>query len=192
VKPLLVWCASASRWLAWLGGLALLLSAALISLDVVFRGIWKITVFESFELSTYAFAIATALGMSYALVSRAHIRIEVVYNVLPLRWRTGLDVLSHAGLALITGTLLFWAAQMVWANGSTGARSPSALAIPLVIPQSLWLLGLIWFALLAWLYTLYGLWCLVSGRQQEAAELMGVTSLEDEIKESTHVSERSS
>jgi len=192
VKSLLMWCASASRWLAWLGGLALLLSAALVSLDVVFRGIWKITVFESFELSTYAFAIATALGMSYALVSRAHIRIEVVYNMLPPRWRSGLDVLSHAGLALITGTLLFWAAQMVWSNGSTGARSPSALAVPLVIPQSLWLLGLIWFALLAWLYTLYGLWCLVSGRQQEAAQLMGVSSLDDEVKESTHVSERSS
>jgi hypothetical protein len=32
----------------------------------------------------------------------------------------------------------------------------------------------------------------VSGRQQEAAELMGVTSLDDEIKESTHVSEQSS
>lgn len=170
----------------------MLLSAALISLDVVFRGIWKITVFESFELSTYAFAIATAMGMSYALVSRAHIRIEVVYNLLSPRWRNWLDVLSYAGLAVVAATLLFWASQMVWANASTGARSPSALAIPLVIPQSLWLLGLVWFALLACLYALYGLWCLLAGRQQEVAELMGVSSLEDEIKESTHVSERAS
>ena len=86
--------ARVSRWLAWVGGAMLLLSAALVSLDVIFRSLWKVSYFESFELSTYAFAIATALGMSYALASKAHIRIELLYVLLPQRARAWLDVLA--------------------------------------------------------------------------------------------------
>ena len=76
-----------SRALASLGGAMLLVSAVLISLDVVFRAAFKLNLFESFELSTYAFAISTSLGMSYALVTRAHIRIELLYVKMPLKGR---------------------------------------------------------------------------------------------------------
>lgn len=173
-----------SRWLAWIGGAMLLLCALLVSLDVVFRAALKVTFFESFELSTYAFAIATAMGMSYALVSRAHIRIEVLYMLLVPRTRGWFDFIAYAVLALCTGVLLYWCSQVVVGNYQSGARSNSSLAVPLAIPQVIWLVGLAWFALLALLYSLHGLILCLRGQTEQAHRDLGVASLEEEIEAS--------
>lgn len=170
-----------SRWLAWLGGAMLLLSAGLVSLDVIFRALLKATYFESFELSTYAFAIATALGMSYALVSRAHIRIEVVYMMFGVRTRAWLDVVAYIALSVCAVATLYWCGQTVLGNLQSGARSNSSMAVPLAIPQGIWLLGLAWFALLAVMYAVYGLWKCLTGQPEAAHHRLGVASLEEEI-----------
>lgn len=182
MTPILKWCAECSRWLAWIGGTALLLSAGLISLDVIFRATLKVNYFESFELSTYAFAIATAMGMSYALVSKAHIRIELLYVKLPIRWRAWLDVWSYAGMALVSGVLLYWCGLTVWGNFESGARSNSSLAIPLAIPQGIWLIGIAWLALVAVVYALFGLVRTLTGRAEETHQVLGMASLEEEIE----------
>lgn len=185
MNPLLKWCSACSRWLAWIGGAALLLSAGLISLDVIFRAGWKVNYFESFEFSTYAFAIATAMGMSYALVSKAHIRIELLYVKLPLKARAWLDVWSYLGMAMVSGVLVYWCAQTVFGNIDSGARSNSSLAVPLAIPQSLWLIGLLWLALVSTLFALFGLVRVLSGRHAEVHQTLGMASLEEEIEAGT-------
>lgn len=182
MNALMKWCSTCSRWLAWLGGLALLCSAVLISLDVVFRAIWNANYFESFELSTYAFAIATATGMSYALVSKAHIRIELLYIKLSPKWRAWLDVWAYTGLAVVSITLVYWCAQTVIGNLDTGARSNTSLAIPLAIPQSMWLLGLLWLAVVSTLFALFGLIKVITGRHEEANHKLGMASLQEEIE----------
>lgn len=176
--------ARVSRWLAWLGGAMMLLCALLVSLDVVFRAAFKVTYFESFELSTYAFAIATAMGMSYALVSRAHIRIEVLYMLLNPRKRGWVDLFAYGVLAMSAAVLFYWSAQLVLGNYESGARSNSSLAMPLVIPQGIWLVGLAWFALLSVLYALHGLILCLRGRADQAHSQLGVASLEAEIEAS--------
>jgi len=153
-----------------------------VSLEVVVRAAFKVTYFESFELSTYAFAIATAMGMSYALVSRAHIRIEVLYMMLAPRRRGWVDLFAYAVLAVCAVTLLYWSAQLVLSNHDSGARSNSSLAVPMVIPQGIWLVGLAWFALVAVLYTLRGLLLCLGGRADQAHRQLGVASLEEEIQ----------
>lgn len=185
MNRLLQWCTGTSRWLAWMGGAALLLSATLISLDVITRALWKATYFESFELSSYAFAIATAMGMSYALVSKAHIRIELLYNALPKSIRGWMDVWSYAGMAVVSVVLLYWCAHTVMGNAEMGARSNSSLAIPLVWPQALWLLGFVWLALVSTLFSLYGLWACLRGRSDDANAVLGMASLQEEIEAGT-------
>ena len=69
--PTLQRAAHVSRWLAWLGGALLLLCAILVSLDVVFGALLKVTYFESCELSTYAFAIATSFQIRIWVASGA-------------------------------------------------------------------------------------------------------------------------
>jgi TRAP-type mannitol/chloroaromatic compound transport system permease small subunit len=175
-------CAQVSRWLAWAGGAALLVSALLISVDVLTRAAFKVAVLHSFELSTYAFAIATTMGMAYALVSRAHVRIEIVYAKCPLAARAWLDVFAHAGLALVVLTLLYWCAQTFWGNLQSGARSNSSLALPLMWPQGLWLLGIAWFAALTTLLATHGFWSCLRGRAAEAHRALGVATPDDEIE----------
>lgn len=182
--------ARVSRWLARIGGAMMLVCAILVSLDVVVRAAFKVTYFESFELSTYAFAIATALGLSYALVSRAHIRIEVLYMLLPARRRGWVDLFAYVVLAVCALTLLYWSAQLVLGNYQSGARSNSSLSLPLVIPQGIWLIGLAWFALLSVLYALLGLRLCLRGQPEQAHKKLGVASLEEEIE--ANVSRKSS
>lgn len=184
MNPLLAVCQRISRVFAWVGGALLLCSAALISLDVVFRSLFKATLFESFELSTYAFAIATAFGLSHALFSRAHIRIEVAYNLLPVKARALLDVLAYLVLAGTICVLVYWCAMTVLGNARSGARSNSTLAMPLVVPQGLWLTGLVWFAVVAVLSAIAGFWTLCRHGAQPANRLLGVASLQEEIEAS--------
>lgn len=178
-------CGAVSRWLAWMGGLALLASAAAISVDVITRAVWKVAYLESFELSTYAFAIATSMGLSWALLSKAHIRIEIVYSLFPARVRAWLDVYAYAGLALVAGVLLYWCGLAWWGNVQSGARSNSSLALPLKWPQGLWLLGIAWLAALAAVSALHGLWLCLSGRHEQAHAQLGVATLKEEIEAGT-------
>lgn len=170
-----------SRWFAWGGGALILASAVLIALDVIFRNLFKSTRFESFELSGYAFAISTAFGFAFAFFSKAHIRIEVVYNFLPRPLRALLDVLSVAILAGIAGTLLYWCAHVVQQNAASGAKTNSTLGLAIAIPQSIWLLGLAWFALSTAVVALLSVWRLLRGDVESITRDLGVSTLDEEI-----------
>jgi TRAP-type C4-dicarboxylate transport system permease small subunit len=170
-----------SAWLARVGGLLVLGSALLITLDVMARNLLRSTFFESFELSGYAFAVATSFGLAHALVTRAHIRIEVLYERLPLTARAVLDLLALATLLLTAGVLLWWCSLLVWDNAVRGARSNSALSLRLAWPQALWWLGLAWFVVvIAWLW-LRALVALARGRAAAVVQESGVARLQDEI-----------
>ncbi|MGD9944579.1 MAG: TRAP transporter small permease subunit [Burkholderiaceae bacterium] len=171
-----------SRMFARAGGLLILACAVLVSLDVLFRNLFSLTVFESFELTGYAVAAATTFGFAWALVSRAHIRIEVLYNALPLKPRGLLDVLSLGTLAAIALSLAYWAGQVAWDSYATGARSSSTLAVPMAWPQGLWFLGVLWFAFCAATLFAVALFGVCSARFKDVEALFGVASIEDEIE----------
>jgi hypothetical protein len=73
----------------------------------------------------------------------------------------------------------------VLGNAQSGARSNSSLAIPLVWPQMLWLLGLAWLALLSTVFALHGLWSCLRGRAAQVHALLGMASLQEEIEAGT-------
>ncbi len=173
-----------SRWFAWGGGAMILGSAVLITLDVIFRNLVQSTYFESFELSGYAFAISTSFGLAYAFFSKAHIRIEVVYNLFPKKARAWMDVLSVLTLAAIALTLTYWCAQTVLQNGSSGARSNSTLGLLMVIPQSIWLMGLAWFAFVVSAVAVIALVRALLGRVDAITAELGVSTLDEEISAS--------
>ena len=96
------------------------------------------------ELAGYALAIGTAWGLGAALLDRAHIRIDSLYVLFPQklrlaarpRWRS---CCSSAFFALIAWHGL----GVVWQSWTSGSRSQSALETPTVIPQVLWIAGLV-------------------------------------------------
>lgn len=171
-----------SRLFARLGGLLILLAAVLVSLDVIFRNLFKWTLFESFELSGYAVAIAVTFGFAWSLVSKAHIRIEVIYNALPIKPRGVLDVLALGALAVVAVVLAYWAGHVAWDSYAMGAHSNSTLAVPMAWPQGLWFLGLVWFSVCAVALFLVALYGVCAARFKEVQALFGVASVEEEIE----------
>lgn len=173
-----------SRILAWIAGFLILLSAVLVSVDVLTRSIFKLTFMSSFELSSYAFAAAVTLGLSYTLILRSHIRIEVVYVLLKPRLRIVLDFLAIITLAITASVFTWHAMQTVWYSWSINAHSNTPLAVPMVVPQGIWLVGLAWFAITTiWLF-FRALGHLSNGRWKLVSEEIGVLALEDEIEQS--------
>ena len=83
-----------SRVAVWVGGAALLLSAIMVTLDVLARKIFAITISGSDEISGYVFAAGTTWAYSYCLFTRANIRIDALYNTLSLRTKALLDILG--------------------------------------------------------------------------------------------------
>ena len=76
-----------SQVAVWVGGAALMLSAIMVTLDVIARKIFSITISGSDEISGYVFAAATTWAYSYCLLTRSNIRIDALYNLLSIRAR---------------------------------------------------------------------------------------------------------
>lgn len=101
------------------------------------------------EISGYVMAVTTAWGISYALTEQAHVRIDLLRQRLVPFGRAVFDVISMACLAG-TALVVAWRGWGVLEKTlSTGARANTPLETPLWIPQTLWWLGWVWFAMSA-------------------------------------------
>src|SRR5437868_7265634 len=87
-----------SRVGAIVGGAMLLLASIVICIDITLRYTLSRTLGGADELSGYALAIASAWGLSAALLTRSHIRIDTIYVRVRPKLRAALDLLSLAGL----------------------------------------------------------------------------------------------
>lgn len=174
-----------SQFAVWIGGGMMLVSALMVSADVIARKLLGITMGGSDEISGYLFAIATAFAFPYALLHRSNVRIDVAYMRLGVRLRGLLDIL---GLGLLTtfAAIITWRAyatvMMTWANDS---HSITPLRTPLILPQGLWFLGWCLFCLTL-AFVLFGL--VAAWLRRDAAtvqSLGGALSMEEEISEET-------
>lgn len=169
-----------SQVFAWVGGAIILGSAVLVTLDVIGRNVFNATVFESLEMSVYGYAIAVAFAFSYALTTKIHIRIDVVITRLPVGLRAVLDVLAMAALLGTAVVFAYYGWEMFNTAMRMQARSASDLQVLLAIPQGIWAVGLTWFAFVAGVYFLRGLYLLARWRLNDVQSVMGI---EDGIKE---------
>lgn len=171
-----------SRAGAWVGGALLFASVALIAVEVVLRKLFTATLHGAHELSAYAFALVVSWGFAYALFQKAHIRIDVVYVRLPRALRIALDLLALLALAALAG-LMSWGAWGVLSGSlERGSTANSPLATPLWIPQLLWVVGLVWFALSVAALILRSLVALGERDPESVRRHAGSPTLEDEIR----------
>ena len=90
----------ASLWLTWLGGGLIVFSAFLVTFEVFLRKIFNISLGGADEISGYAFGVATALALSYALFERAHIRVDALLGLFP---KSVQGVVNLFGMILLMG-----------------------------------------------------------------------------------------
>ncbi|MFA7580696.1 TRAP transporter small permease subunit [Castellaniella sp.] len=153
-------------------------------MDVLTRSVLRLTFFQSFELSSYAFAASVSLGLAFTLISRMHIRIEVVYVLFKPWMRACLDLAAILTLAGTAVVFAWFAFQTVWYSWSINSHSNTTLAMPLALPQGIWFGGLAWFAITAvWLFARAVL-NLIRKRPQAISREIGVLALQEEIDQS--------
>ena len=138
-----------SRILAWFAGLLILALAVLVTLDVFARALFDAVFFESFELSGYGFAAALAFGLAHTALEKSNIRVDLLNARMPRPIARAADLIGLWLLAAFAALLAWHAAQVVIASLQMGARSNSALGVPLVYPQGLWAFGIGWFGVVS-------------------------------------------
>jgi TRAP-type mannitol/chloroaromatic compound transport system permease small subunit len=181
LDPLLGLARQIARVGAWFGGVLLIAAALLVGVEVVIRKAFSISVGGADELAGYALAISTSWALAFALLERAHIRIDSLYVHLPVRLRALLDI---AGLVLLIGffALITWYGYGVFQTSYTlGARSLSPLGTPLMVPQLLWVLGLAMFLAIAVLLLIRALVALITGDLASVRRLVGSRTLREEV-----------
>lgn len=167
---------------ARLGGLMVMLIAIGVSVDVLTRNVTGETMLNSYEFSTYLFAIAISFGMSYTALGGAHIRVDVLQARFPTPLRRALDFVSFLSLALLAIMLTYFAARLAYLSLTRGVASSSDIAVPLGIPQGIWAIGFAIFALTCVLLTVRHSVYLVQGRGADADRL-GRFGQDEEVAE---------
>ncbi len=164
------------------GGWAILAAACLVTYDVVTRKLLNISIAGADEISGYVFAISSACAFSYALLSRANIRIDFLYNKLPSPAQRVLDILSIAMTAGFLGVICFYAYDLAADAIRYGSRSITPLQTPLAIPQVMWFVALLLALFTAVVLTVAAVVALLRGQPERTAEIVGVPSLDEEIE----------
>lgn len=147
------------------------------------RKLFNISLGGADELSGYGFGVATTFALSFALLERAHIRVDALIAVLPKRLHVAINFL---GLWLLIG-FAFILTAMVWSMVADtlthGSRSITPMRVPLMIPQLPWLFGWVFFVFTGMLITLVSLQRLWRRDRDGVQALIGVKSIDEQIED---------
>lgn len=174
---------SISRWGLWFGGALVLLAALLIGVDVILRKFFTTSIGGADELAGYALAIGTAWGLAATLLERAHIRIDTLYMLFPRIYRVILDLVGLALFIFFFAMVAWHGSGVVMQSWASGSRSQSALQIPTVIPQLIWIIGLLLFVLVGLTLFLDALIKLKTGDRAGIGRTIGIRSAEEDVEE---------
>ncbi|MDQ8033758.1 MAG: TRAP transporter small permease [Bordetella sp.] len=179
-----------SRVAVWMGGALTIASVLLIAFDVLARKFAGFTTGGADELSSYAFAISTSWALAFATLQRANVRVDVIYQHLPVRVAAVLDWVALVAMAVFMVTLSYYAYDVVATSWQQQSTANTPLATPLWVPQGMWLLGLFWMCLTVALMLLRASLALVTGDFALVKELCGVRSTQEEAEEEAAAGER--
>lgn len=174
-----------SLWLTWAGGTLIVLSALLVTLEVLLRKFFNISLGGADELSGYAFGVATTLAFSYALFERSHIRVDALLGTFPRALRPLINLfglIMLIGFALVVTTMVW---SMVADTLDNGSRSITPMRVPLAIPQIPWLIGWMLFVFSGVLIALVAIQRYLRGDEAGVQDLIGVKSLDEQIQDET-------
>ncbi|PSL18970.1 TRAP transporter small permease subunit [Shimia abyssi] len=174
-----------TRTMARLSGIAILLCTALIFVEVVSRKLLGISLVGADEISEYVLAVSVTWGASFALVRRAHVRIDILHAQLPRALQSIFDILALVSMLFFAGLLAWFATQLLRTNIRFGAVSNTSMEIPLWIPQSLWVVGLWTLVAVTAVLILLCLRALLKGDFAEVSRIAGIRGAMVEAREET-------
>ena len=139
-----------SKLASIIAGLMILIMAFVITVDITARKFLSWTLKGADEFAGYTLAITGALALTHALFHKKHIRIDITLRPLD-RWpmfRAFMDIVALVALAVFIFPLTVLAAMVFWDSWTYGSKANTIIEVPLIYPQSLWLFGFIFFAVI--------------------------------------------
>ncbi|MFK7762963.1 MAG: TRAP transporter small permease [Roseobacter sp.] len=170
----------ASVILALGAGICIVVLAVLITIDIIGRDVFGVSVQGTDEIGGYVLAFVGSLGMALTLMRRGHPRIDLFFRFFPNALRDALNVLAQVSIA---GFAVFMAWQAWGELEKTlrfGAITNTPLQTPLWIPQSIWLAGMVFFALTCCVTSVHAISLYVADRRA-ISSFYGSPSVEDEV-----------
>jgi len=126
-----------------IGGVFLVGVSIVIFIEVLLRKFANMSLEGLHEISGFAMAVTFAWAMPFTILTRGHIRVDIVYGRLSPPLRLGLDIFSALAFSFYLVVLAVHAYTLTAASWTAGTIADGILGIPLAIPQALWALGLI-------------------------------------------------
>lgn len=155
-------------------GAVLLVAVALVLLEILLREI-EISLGGAEEISGYVMAIVASWGLSVALTEMAHVRIDIIRARLRQPFQAIMDLgamLALAGTAILVARQAWPVLEKTLQRNSL-ANTP--LETPLWIPQTLWLAGWVWFAIVSSLLVICAALLLLRGRTERLGVFVGTS-----------------
>lgn len=131
-------------WSAYLAAASMVM-VLLITIAQIITRYAHITVTGLSDYAGYFMASSAFLAFAHALNRGVHVRIEIALAFAG-RFRFGVELLSFALGALVSGWFAFYACRMVWWSWKFGDISTGLDATPLWIPQLSMAFGSVLFA----------------------------------------------
>lgn len=172
-----------SLWLARAGGVLILLTVLMVTVEVLSRRFMGRSAIHATEITGYIMAISASWSFAFTLMRKAHIRIDALYLNLPIGMRGLLDLVALLAMALFCVLVVGAAFEVARDSYLAGATANTPLSTPMWIPQSLWLLGLVWFSLAVGLVSLRVLTGLLCRDAEGVQRLAGSPTLDEQISE---------
>ena len=174
IKRLVLFIDSTTRYWAIAAGWILMFLTLYISADVILRKLIQKSIQGSDEVGGYTLAILCAFGFSWTLKNRAHIRLNLILKRLPATVQVFINFLAYFILAGFAYAMLWRGAAMVIESAQLSATAPTPLLTPLILPQGVWLFGIIWFSIQLTFYLVQLVLLIIQKKYDEFLQDYGV------------------
>lgn len=176
------WLARITDWTVIVCGWWLIALSVITCVEMFGRKLFSFSLQGVDEIGSYTYGIVGAFGFASALISRSHVRVDFLMSRFPVQLRSLLNLLAMLSLTAFSLLALWRGAHVLIESVELGATASTPLATPMWIPQSIWLLGYLMFALVAAWAALDALQLFLRGRTQELNGRFGPQTLEEEIE----------
>lgn len=168
---------------ATLFGVVFVLLSFAVAVETTMRKVFNVSLQGVDELGGYALAVGASLAFTLALLSRAHIRIDLIHDHLPQGPRMVLNVLA---MLTITATALLFMAMAFYSLRDSivlNSTAQTPWATPIKYPQMVWFACLALFAAVASGYGVRVLWLAFTGRGDVLVRDYSPRGAKEELKE---------
>jgi TRAP-type C4-dicarboxylate transport system permease small subunit len=160
---------------------AVLLLSLAVSVEIVGRKLFSHSFPGTDDIGGYVLAIIAVIGASYTMAKRGHTRVDIFLVRMPTAWQRVLNLLAMVSMAAFAIFAAWRGATVLLESIEFQSVASNPLQTPLWQPQSLWLIGLVLFALISGAYAVHALLLFVKG-DPKLNRFYGPSSVQDELE----------